>query len=42
MMLIKVLADNQRRGHVEQTGADTIEQAVREEHPLESAHEWGA
>ena len=39
VVLVKVLADDEGRSHVEQTGADSIQQAVCEEHPLERADE---
>ena len=38
-MFVEVFANDERRRHVEETGADAVEEAGCEEHPLECADE---
>ena len=42
VILVKVLADDEGGGHVDEAGSHTVEQAVGEEQPLETADEGRA
>ena len=38
VVLVEVFADDERRGHVDEARTHAIQQAVRQEHPLQGRH----